>query len=182
MGMTMPTPSCRRLTSCCLCLSLRTGSLIVGGVTIIISLIGLISSIYCIYEGEFRSGPLQFFGVILLVICIFFVGVNFCLIHGVRTGNPCLMNPWILMTVLWLILVIGLTISNVASSVFEELKNELGTVSNYVVESVIGVITLLVTIYMLLVICSQKKIIEEETNMMEDIAVRHQIRGMTLVL
>ena len=80
------------------------------------------------------------------------------------------MKPWILMKVLWLILVIVLTILNVAS-VLEQLKNEVETVSNYVAESVIGVISLLVSFYMLLVICSQKKMMEEETNMTEEIAL-----------
>ena len=164
--------SCGRLKSCCFCLSLRTGSLIVGGVTTIISLIGLISSIYWIYDGSTSAGGilLEVFGWILLIISIFFVGVNSCLIHGVRTSNTCLMNPWIVMAVIWLILVIGMTISSV-TTVLDELKTELGTTSNYVVEAVMGVISLLVSFYMLLVICSQKKMMEEETNMTEEIAL-----------
>ena len=80
------------------------------------------------------------------------------------------MNPWIVIAVLWLILVIGMTISSV-TTVLDELKTELGTTSNYVVEAVMGVISLLVSFYMLLVICSQKKMMEEETNMTEEIAL-----------
>merc|ERR1712179_489100 len=156
-----------RLYYCCFFLSLRTGSLIVGGFNTIMSLIGVIYSIYMMYMGWTSAGGVipVCIAAILGIICIFFVGVNSCLIHGVRTGKTGLMIPWMVMKILWLVLLSGVTICN-ATRLLDNLKGNLVhfDMPNIFAESMTSVISILVTFYTLLVIFSQKKAMEEEAN------------------
>merc|ERR1712088_932575 len=111
-----------KLPNCCACISLKTGTLIigslglVGSVILTLASIGFIASQQWVIEmfgqtapGGSRLEPSQIFlfGVIMLVASILSVLTCAALIHGARTRNVCLMGPYIISNGIGLLLNIG---------------------------------------------------------------------------
>merc|ERR1719432_618214 len=59
------------------------------------------------FDQEDISSGIFFGGVFLLIVSILSTAISACLVHGARTRNVCLMMPWIVLTLLGLILEFG---------------------------------------------------------------------------
>ncbi|KAK4310327.1 hypothetical protein Pmani_018145 [Petrolisthes manimaculis] len=77
--------------SCCLCLPLRTGTIIIGVISLILSLLGVSFSIYQVVFGITE-------GWVDLVIDFIHLILASILLHGVRTERITLLWTWVLGT------------------------------------------------------------------------------------
>merc|ERR1712083_854080 len=108
-----------KLANCCACISLKTGTLIIGFLNLIGSLIFIPVSIALMAGTDaFVDQMRQMLGQsahydrqtiasgILIAGLILFVGaiISSCLVHGARTRNISLMKPWIVLTAISLVL------------------------------------------------------------------------------
>merc|ERR1711962_1478345 len=97
---------------CCACLELKTGTLIIGTLSLIGScILGIIAIVGLIGSSLVASGVLPFgdkdqqglrdastaAGTVGIVV------TSIMLIHGARTGNPCLLMPWLVLTSIYII-------------------------------------------------------------------------------
>merc|ERR1712110_517158 len=114
-----------KLLNCCVCASLKTGTLIIGSLGLVTSVILILASI-CFMAGpgllveqlldqsdpgwrqdldrQTISSGIFIVGVIMLIAAIFNMLIDACLIHGTRTRNIRLMTPWISLTGIYLVL------------------------------------------------------------------------------
>jgi len=117
-----------KLLNCCACASLKTGTLIigslglVGSVILTLASIGFIASQQWVIDMVDQTGsqglePSQIFlfAVIMLVASILSILTCAALIHGARTRNVCLMGPYIISNGIGLLLNIGNIIRACAS-------------------------------------------------------------------
>jgi len=110
-----------KLLNCCACASLKTGTLIIGSLGVVASVILLIVSISFMAGstaliGLWVEDPMDqeaisseqsgifIIGVGALLGSIFSTVITACLVHGARTRNVCFMKPWINLSVIELIL------------------------------------------------------------------------------
>ncbi|KAK3867076.1 hypothetical protein Pcinc_027438 [Petrolisthes cinctipes] len=77
--------------SCCLCLPLRTGTIIIGVISLVLSLLGVAFSIY---QGVLGITE----GWVDLVIDLIHLILASILLHGVRTDRASLLWTWVLGT------------------------------------------------------------------------------------
>merc|ERR1712158_163257 len=118
-----------KLPNCCACISLKTGTLIIGSLSLVGSVIltlasiGFIASQQWVIDMVDQTGsqglePSQIFlfAVIMLVASILSILTCAALIHGARTRNVCLMGPYIISTGISLFLNIGNIIRAIASA------------------------------------------------------------------
>jgi len=108
-----------KLQKCFGCASLRTGTLIIGALSLVSSLVGILASISFMAgilpgstalidlvvqlldhlpDRQFISAGIIIFGVATLICSIFSTVISACLVHGARTRNACLMKPWMILT------------------------------------------------------------------------------------
>jgi len=125
MGVTIPT-----VEKFCLCLRLKTGTIVLGVLNLIGCLIGVGVTIFMIVGYALVS---DFLGTelnrnqhrnndsaalvlgasnivvyvttsIILIICIFYIIISSLLIHGARTSRPSLLTPWLILTAISMVL------------------------------------------------------------------------------
>merc|ERR1711994_139874 len=112
-----------KLANCCACISLKTGTLIIGFLNLIGSLIFIPVSIALMagkdafvdqmrqmlgqsahYDRQTIATGILIAGLILFVCAIIATIISSCLAHGARTRNISLMKPWIVLTAIGLVL------------------------------------------------------------------------------
>jgi len=121
-----------KLSNCCACISLKTGTLIIGALNLVAFVICIIASIGTMamagskamvdvveqlldqsipgwrndIDKQTISPHMRTFilGFGMLVASIIATVISACLVHGTRTRNDCLMKPWIVLTAIGLIL------------------------------------------------------------------------------
>jgi len=119
-----------KLSNCCACISLKTGTLIIGVLDLKACVIFIIASIGTMamaglkalvdvveqsldqhmpwwrndFDRKDISSGIFIIGFGMLVVSIFVTVICACLVHGARTRNVCLMKPWIVLTGIGLIL------------------------------------------------------------------------------
>jgi len=113
------------IEKCCACLELKTGTLIIGTLSLIGScILGIIAILGLVGSSLLASGALPFgdkdqqglkeastaagtVGIvvtsIMLVVYILYIAIGSMLIHGARTGNPRLLMPWLVLTSIYII-------------------------------------------------------------------------------
>jgi len=155
-----------KLLNCCACASLKTGTLIIGSLGVVSSVILLLVSI------SFMAGSTALFGLVeqlldqsapgwrdmssgifiigvgILIASIFSTAICACLVHGARTRNICLMRPWIILTVVELVL----NIFNIIMAL----------ISLAIVDIICSILGWVLGAYFFLVVWSFKKEIEDE--------------------
>jgi len=119
-----------KLSNCCACISLKTGTLIIGALNLVACVIAIIASIGTMamagleelvdgmelaldqnmpewrnnFDKQDISSGIFIVGFGMLVVSIFLTVISACLVHGTRTRNACLMKPWIVLSAIGLIL------------------------------------------------------------------------------
>merc|ERR550519_1900824 len=83
------------------------------------------------FDLEDISSGIFFGGVFLLIVSILSTAISACLVHGARTRNVCLMMPWIVLTLLGLILEFG-NIQKVLLSIIVGDVSSSGAIMNFV--------------------------------------------------
>jgi len=162
-----------KVPNCCACASLKTGTLIIGSLNLVASVIGLLIAIGFmagstalgdvaeqwldesvpgwredIDRQAIQSG-IFIVGVVILIAAIFSTVISGCLVHGARTRNVCLMKPWIIWTGISLILdTVNILKALVSLAIADAISSILGWV--------LGA-------YLFLVVWSYKSEIEDET-------------------
>jgi len=159
-----------KLLSCCACASLKTGTLVIGSLGVVSSIILLLASIGFMagsqafiglvvqlmdqsspgqnFDQQTISSGIFIFGVALLIAAIFSIVICACLVHGARTRNVCLMRPWINLTILGLVL----DILNILKAL----------ISLSIPEIICSILGWVLGAYFFLVVWSFKKEIEDE--------------------
>jgi len=106
-----------------LCLSLKTGTITIGVLTLITSFMAILLGSYIVAVTTYDYHPL--FGptrygydnelaptILVLVISVLYIMYASLLIHGARKGRPWLLTPWLVLTCVTMVLqVIGFFIS-----------------------------------------------------------------------
>ncbi|XP_076247095.1 uncharacterized protein LOC143187042 [Calliopsis andreniformis] len=139
-----------QLTSCCGCYSVRTGTIIIGILDIILSIISLV--LIFVLNVEWKTILLDVDQDIVKII----YAINLCmtiliavlLLVGVYKKNTFMMLPWV---ILGLILAVGLLVSIVYTAIMFFINHD---VISGVVWLVTGFISLVIYIYMWLVVYS----------------------------
>jgi hypothetical protein len=161
-----------KLPNCCACASLKTGTLIIGSLNLVASVIGILASIGFMagstalidvveqmldqgapgwredIDRQAISSGIFIFGVIILIASIFATAISACLVHGARTRNVCLMKPWIVLTGISLIL-----------DIFNILK---ALISLAIADAISSTLGWVLGAYLFLVVWSFKNEIEDE--------------------
>eukprot|EP00092_Neocalanus_flemingeri_P025004 GFUD01027116.1.p1 GENE.GFUD01027116.1~~GFUD01027116.1.p1 ORF type:complete len:177 (+),score=20.52 GFUD01027116.1:77-607(+) len=106
---------------CCLCFDLKTGTIILGVLNLIVCVIGAILSIglvirWAVFVGDgdvimkengvaVNPGLVEAVGIVLyittsviFIVCVFYIVIASLLIHGARTGRPGFLTPWLVLT------------------------------------------------------------------------------------
>jgi len=153
---------------CCCGCSLKTGAIIIGAINLtcciifallcLISLIGVGAGLvnqdeiqqYTETPGEpirfTFAGTMIFLGI-TLVVCLFYIGVASCLIHGAKQDKPKFLQPWIILT---------------AISIFFDILNIVKAIILLMIfDAVSGILGLALGIYLFIVVWSLKKELEE---------------------
>jgi len=111
-----------------LCLSLKTGTITIGVLTLITSFMAILLGSYIVYVTTYDYHPLfgrtrygyGYYGydnelaptILVLVISVLYIMYASLLIHGARKGRPGLLTPWLVLTCVTMVLqVIGFFIS-----------------------------------------------------------------------
>ncbi|XP_050722979.1 uncharacterized protein LOC127001818 [Eriocheir sinensis] len=100
------------LANCCLCISLRTGSLIIGIISLVFSLVGAGFSIFVGVTGGAE-------GWVDLAIDLVHFALAVILIHGIRTEREGLLKVWIIGTgfLVGLSIILGIIIILLTNSI-----------------------------------------------------------------
>jgi len=153
-----------KLLNCCACASLKTGTLIIGSLGLVGSVIlllffigimagstALIGLVEQLSEQAISSSEgILIIGAGGLLSGIFSIAICACLVHGARKRNVCLMTPWI-----------GLSASQLVIGIFNILYAFISLDVVYIVCSILGWV---LNAYFFLVVWSFKKEIEDEVD------------------
>merc|ERR1711944_258306 len=112
-----------KLANCCACISLKTGTLIIGFLNLVGALIFIPISIALMagkdafvdqmrqmlgqranYDRQTIASGILIAGLIIFVGAIIATIISSCLVHGARKRNSTLMKPWIVLTAISLVL------------------------------------------------------------------------------
>ena len=166
----MGLPKLPKLPNCCYCCSLKTGTILIGGLSLVVDVILMLVGLAVfadpgtiVHELDkaapgWRQGQdtqsamavLNITAGILLVAGIIATVIGACLVHGARTGKKRLMMPWIVLTTMGLVLDIG----NVFKAV---IAGNIGDIVSSILGWVLGA-------YLLLVVRSYKEELESATD------------------
>ena len=166
----MGLPKLPKLPNCCYCCSLKTGTILIGALSLVVDVILMLVGLAVFadpgaivheldkaapgwrqgQDTDSAMGVLNITAGILLVAGIIATVIGACLVHGARTGNKRLMMPWIVLTTMGVILDIG----NVFKAV---IAGNIGDIVSSILGWVLGA-------YLLLVVRSYKEELESETD------------------
>jgi len=140
------------LRQCCCGCTLKTGTIILGVLNILGGLVNLITGIAAGVASDFVEGESKTVvvtvGVVLAVLGGILLLVSICLIIGAAKDNPALLVPWLVFTVVFLI--VNTVLNIVSAAEYFALKDIAGGAGNLVAAA----IYILLEIYFLLVVYS----------------------------
>merc|ERR1711936_414983 len=110
---------CPSVTKCCCCIDLKNGTIALGLLTLVGSVIGFISGFFSLvyYSHHVKDDGhtfAQYISVVILVVISFlYIGASSILLYGIKKNEPHLLKFWIVLSIITLILDCGKIILSV---------------------------------------------------------------------